>query len=96
MEHILGPDDPRVRTRAYDLWERDGRPEGRHLDHWAQAAREIADEDAANPGGGEFFPGPDDGLQVPDNASSRTLREAAEQIGSGTVRKEEQRSGHER
>lgn len=89
MEHILGPDDPRVRARAYDLWEREGRPEGRHLDHWAQATREIAEEDAANQGGDGFIPGPDDGLQVPDNASSRSLREAAEQIGSGTVRREE-------
>lgn len=25
------------RERAYALWEQDGRPEGRHLDHWQQA-----------------------------------------------------------
>lgn len=46
MEHELGPDDPRIRARAYDLWERDGRPDNRHLEHWAQALREIAEEDA--------------------------------------------------
>lgn len=25
------------RERAYALWEQEGRPEGRHLDHWQQA-----------------------------------------------------------
>ncbi|MCW2235728.1 DUF2934 domain-containing protein [Azospirillum canadense] len=72
MEHIIGKDDPRIRERAYALWERDGRPEGRHIDHWQQATREIAEEDAAL--------GPDAGIQVPDNASERTLREAAEHL----------------
>jgi hypothetical protein len=30
-----------IRQRAYELWERDGRPEGRDDVHWAQAEREI-------------------------------------------------------
>ena len=72
MEHITGKDDRRIRERAYALWERDGRPEGRHIEHWQQAAREVAGEDAA--------PGPHSGLPVPDNASERTLREAAEHL----------------
>lgn len=25
------------RERAYRLWEQEGRPEGRHLDHWQRA-----------------------------------------------------------
>ncbi len=25
------------RERAYRLWEEEGRPEGRHLDHWQRA-----------------------------------------------------------
>lgn len=72
MEHITGTDDPRIRARALALWEREGRPEGRHLAHWEQATREIAEEDGAL--------GPDAGIPVPDNASERTLREAAEQF----------------
>ncbi|WP_448204362.1 DUF2934 domain-containing protein [Azospirillum sp. sgz302134] len=72
MEHILGPDDPRVRERAYALWEQEGRPEGRHIEHWLRATREIAEEDTAL--------GPYDGIQVPDNASERALREAAEHL----------------
>ncbi|CAO3413803.1 DUF2934 domain-containing protein [Azospirillum doebereinerae] len=76
MEHSLGPDDPRVRARAYDLWDQAGRPDGRHLEHWQQAAREITEEDSAN--------GPDAGLQVPDNASTRALREAADHLNGKT------------
>ena len=33
----MGPDNQTVREHAYALWEEDGRPEGRHLDHWARA-----------------------------------------------------------
>jgi len=72
MEHFIGSDDPRIRERAYAIWEREGRPEGRHLDHWDQATREIAEEDTAL--------GPEAGIQVPDNASERALREAAEHL----------------
>lgn len=77
MEHVTGPDDPRIRERALALWEREGRPEGRHLAHWEQAAREIAEEDTAL---GPDALGPDSGIQVPDSASERSLHEAAEQF----------------
>jgi hypothetical protein len=39
------PDEERIRRRAYDIWEREGRPEGRQEGHWAQACREIATEE---------------------------------------------------
>jgi Protein of unknown function (DUF2934) len=32
----------RVRRRAYELWESEGRPSGREHDHWLQAEREVA------------------------------------------------------
>ena len=32
----------RVQQRAYELWESEGRPEGREQDHWLQAQHEIA------------------------------------------------------
>lgn len=32
---------PRVRERAYLLWEAAGRPYGREFEFWAQAAQEI-------------------------------------------------------
>jgi hypothetical protein len=31
----------RVRRRAYELWEGEGRPAGREHDHWFQAEREV-------------------------------------------------------
>ncbi|MBP2300261.1 DUF2934 domain-containing protein [Azospirillum picis] len=80
MEHTLGPDDPRVRDRAYEIWEREGRPDDRHLDHWTQAAREIGEEDRHN-AGGPHANGPDAGLQAPDDAAARNQREAADHLG---------------
>ena len=33
--------DNLIRERAYAIWEREGRPEGRERQHWEQAAREV-------------------------------------------------------
>jgi hypothetical protein len=30
-----------IRRRAHDLWVKEGSPEGRHLDHWDEATRQI-------------------------------------------------------
>jgi len=32
----------RIRRRAYEIWEHEGSPAGRHEDHWLQAEREIS------------------------------------------------------
>lgn len=37
--------ESRIRRRAYQIWEREGRPEGREADHWTLAKEEIAIED---------------------------------------------------
>ena len=34
----------RIRERAYRIWEEQGRPHGRHEDHWRQASQETGDE----------------------------------------------------
>lgn len=39
--------DRKVRERAHMIWEREGRPDGRASEHWTQAEREIANEEAA-------------------------------------------------
>ena len=31
-----------IRRRAHELWEAEGRPQGRHLDHWLQAELELS------------------------------------------------------
>jgi hypothetical protein len=39
----------RIRERAQAIWEREGRPDGRHDEHWRQAENEInAEGDAAS------------------------------------------------
>ena len=40
-------DDETLRRRAYEIWEREGRPEGRHAEHWAKARDEMSG--TANP-----------------------------------------------
>jgi hypothetical protein len=44
-------DEERIRQRAHDIWEREGRPEGRRAEHWARARREIEAEGGAAPAG---------------------------------------------
>jgi hypothetical protein len=34
----------RIRRRAYQMWEREGRPVGRELSHWLQAEMELSGE----------------------------------------------------
>jgi len=41
MQH---PDQDLIRARAHAIWEREGRPEGRHIEHWEMASAEIAAE----------------------------------------------------
>lgn len=40
-------DSQRIEDLAYQLWEEEGRPHGRHEEHWAEAERRLsnADED---------------------------------------------------
>jgi hypothetical protein len=50
--------EDRIRKRAHQIWDREGRPEGRAEDHWKLASEEIAIEDnykdtlRPNPAGG--------------------------------------------
>jgi hypothetical protein len=37
--------DMRIRRRAHEIWEREGRPEGRAEAHWMRAEREVADQE---------------------------------------------------
>lgn len=37
----------RIKTRAFELWQREGSLDGRSLGHWLQAEREIQEEDEA-------------------------------------------------
>ena len=35
--------DERIRQRAHEIWEEEGRPEGREYSHWLRARAEIQD-----------------------------------------------------
>jgi hypothetical protein len=39
--------DTRIQERAYAIWEAEGRPHGKHDEHWHRAAEEIARESEA-------------------------------------------------
>jgi hypothetical protein len=36
----------RIRERSYQIWEQEGRPAGRHLDHWLRAEQEVVAKNA--------------------------------------------------
>jgi hypothetical protein len=36
------PTEADIAVRAYEIYEREGRPNGRHLAHWIQAEAELA------------------------------------------------------
>jgi hypothetical protein len=35
----------KIRARAYAIWEEEGRPDGKHLEHWVRAKQLIAAEE---------------------------------------------------
>jgi hypothetical protein len=41
--------DERIRQRAHEIWEEEGRPEGREYSHWLRARADIRDEDGDAP-----------------------------------------------
>jgi hypothetical protein len=46
-EEIVMADEKmdQLRSRAYQIWEREGRPQGRDLEHWLEAERELEAEE---------------------------------------------------
>jgi hypothetical protein len=38
------PQENDIRDRAYALWQQDGSPEGRELEFWQRAERELSEE----------------------------------------------------
>ncbi|KJB97205.1 hypothetical protein GGE65_001506 [Skermanella aerolata] len=46
MEDIMSPEqEDRIKQRAYEIWEREGCPDGRGDVHWSMAVQEIRAED---------------------------------------------------
>ncbi|MGE0373644.1 MAG: DUF2934 domain-containing protein [Gammaproteobacteria bacterium] len=45
----------RTRERAYQIWEREGRPAGREIEHWLQAEQELNESPNADSYGEELM-----------------------------------------
>jgi Protein of unknown function (DUF2934) len=45
--------EERIRVRAYELWEKDGKPEERADEYWQQARAQIEGEEPESDGNGD-------------------------------------------
>ncbi|TWS97336.1 DUF2934 domain-containing protein [Reyranella sp. CPCC 100927] len=53
--------EERIRQRAHEIWEMEGRPDGRDQEHWERAHREIDAKQGETPSGQANEPrSPDD------------------------------------
>jgi hypothetical protein len=52
---MTDPTDEEIRTRAHQLWERAGKPQGREEEFWHAAEQELRNADKSSP------------LRTPDN-----------------------------
>jgi hypothetical protein len=43
---LAHPDEGKIRNRAREIWEENGRPAGRDLEFWLQAEREFQEAQA--------------------------------------------------
>lgn len=88
-------DEDRIRRRAYELWEREGRPEGRQSAHWEQAREDVArqgdgaalprngraDEPDSAKGGGAILPAAKPGDSVRPRAKAESGKPAPRRKG---------------
>jgi hypothetical protein len=47
----------KIRTRAHQIWESEGRKEGSHEAHWQRAEREVTEEERSRAGGSDDHAG---------------------------------------
>ncbi len=40
-DHKPGPDEHAIRERAHEIWLEEGMPEGREIEHWLRAQRDL-------------------------------------------------------
>lgn len=56
--------DDQLRARAYAIWEREGCPTGKALEHWALAIKEMAGQAAPSLDQGSWRTPQEDGPQA--------------------------------
>ncbi|HEX2151464.1 MAG TPA: DUF2934 domain-containing protein [Stellaceae bacterium] len=65
----------RIEERAYHLWLEEGRPHGRHDEHWHRAERELIEEEASRRAGAPVTASPDGAEAI--GASEASVERAA-------------------
>lgn len=88
-------DEQHIRQRAYEIWERAGRPDGREHEHWAQALREIEAAGLAPPATVEAPEDSSSTVTAPDGGTTPG-RAAAVAAAVDTSRRTESRSAGRR
>lgn len=78
----------RIRRRAHELWESEGRPHGRDSDHWTQAEAEIRGAGALEPtekaAGSRKKPATSKAAGKSTRAAAESLSEVASTPAEGT------------
>jgi hypothetical protein len=46
---VTQPTEKDIENRAYEIWERSGRPEGKEDEFWQLAEQELRNEDKSSP-----------------------------------------------
>ena len=78
-------DDDRIQRKAYEIWESEGRPHGRHDEHWSRAHAALKQEPSA------ATPSPDtpasslhtqDKAMIPGNSAESLSRTTRPEPGS--------------
>jgi len=78
----MASSEDRIRQRAYEIWEQEGRPHGEDMKHWLQAFQEIA---ASADAGGQPAKKPRSKKAVPADLSPKTKGAAKSKSGSQSV-----------
>jgi hypothetical protein len=85
-------DEHHIRQRAYEIWEQEGRPDGRHDEHWAQARQEIKTEDLVLSSAAEAPEDASPTVTAPDSGGTTPGQAAAAAAAVNTPRTIEPRS----
>ena len=88
--NMSAPEWKDIQRRAHEIWERQGRPEGREAEHWRNAQQSLEEESkglATSPSFPGCGPGPRGTKAMSDNASQTTrLLDATGEPIEGSVR----------
>ncbi len=67
--------EEQVRELAYSIWEKEGRPEGKDLEHYLAARRILEEKQASkSPASAPNTPHPAQGNGIPAAARPKTMR----------------------